>query len=281
MDEDSVKWSKERYDSILKDLKPFIKSCGFDIEKNVKWIPVSGLTGENLVIDIDKHKCDWYEGPNLIELMDSIELPKRDENGPVRLSVLDRYKENSLFIMGKLESGIIKYGETYTLMPSGQKVEVGWLFDTEERGVPYAKPGESIRIRCKGLENESDVCRGNILCSNDDLCQVFNVFEAQIVVLELQEQQIISNGFKCILHFHTYIEECTIDIKCEIDKETKAEKKVKFVRSQARIKAYVKTNIPICGEKYEKFPNLGRFSLRYEGSTIAIGKILKIKPYTK
>jgi Translation elongation factor EF-1alpha (GTPase) len=65
MDEDSVKWSKERYDNIVKTLKPFIHSCGFDVEKNVKWIPISGLTGENLCIPLDKHKCDWYDGPDL------------------------------------------------------------------------------------------------------------------------------------------------------------------------------------------------------------------------
>ena len=38
MDEESVKLSKERYDNIVKILKPFIHSCRFDVEKNVKWI---------------------------------------------------------------------------------------------------------------------------------------------------------------------------------------------------------------------------------------------------
>ena len=169
MDEDSVKWSKERYEEIVKQLKPFIHRCGFDIEKNVKWIPISGLTGENLCVPLDKHKCDWYDGPDLIQLMDTIELPKRDEKAPVRLSVLDRYKENSVYIMGKLESGTIKYGDTYTLMPSKAKITVDWLFNSEEKGVPYALPGENIRIRCKGIDSENEVNRGNILCSNDNL----------------------------------------------------------------------------------------------------------------
>ena len=84
-----------------------------------------------------------------------------------------------------------------------------------------------------------------------------------------------------MLHFHTFIEECTIDIKCEVDRKTKTEKKVKFVRSQARIKAFVKTKNLLCGEKYSDFNSLGRFSMRYEGATIAIGKILRIKPYKK
>ena len=279
MDEDSVKWSKERYEEIVKQLKPFIHRCGFDIEKNVKWIPISGLTGENLCVPLDKHKCDWYDGPDLIQLMDTIELPKRDEKAPVRLSVLDRYKENSVYIMGKLETGTIKYGDTYTLMPSKAKITVDWLFNSEEKGVPYALPGENIRIRCKGIDSENEVNRGNILCSNDDLCLTFNVFEAEMLVLELPNNLIIAEGFNCVLHYHTFIEECQITPKVEINKKTKAENKVKFVRSQSLIKAYVKTKNVLCGEKYEKFNNLGRFSMRYEGSTIAIGKILKVKPY--
>ena len=279
MDEDSVKWSKERYEEIVKQLKPFIHKCGFDIEKNVKWIPISGLTGENLCLPLDKHKCDWYDGDDLIQLMDTIDLPKRDEKAPVRVSVLDRYKENNVYIMGKLESGTIKYGDTYTLMPSKAKITVDWLFNSEEKGVPYALPGENIRIRCKGIDSENEVNRGNILCSNNDLCLTFNVFEAEIIVLELPNNLIIAEGFNCVLHYHTFIEECSITPKTEINPKTKAETKVKFVRSQSRIKAYVKTKNVLCGEKYEKFNNLGRFSMRYEGSTIAIGKILKVKPY--
>ena len=281
MDEDSVKWSKERYDNIVKTLKPFIHSCGFDVEKNVKWVPISGLTGENLCIPLDKHKCDWYDGPDLIEIMDTIELPKRDENGPVRMSILDRYKENQVYIMGKIESGTIRYGDVYTLMPSGAKITVDWLFNSEEKGVPYALPGENIRIRCKGIDSENEVNRGNILCSNDNLCLTFNVFEAEIQLLELPDNLIIAEGFSCMLHYHTFIEECTITPKSEINRKTKVETKVKFVRNQARLKAFVKTKNVLCGEKYETFNNLGRFSMRYEGSTIGIGKILKIKPYNK
>ena len=122
---------------------------------------------------------------------------------------------------------------------------------------------------------------GYILCSNDNFWHVFNVFEAEIQVLELQEKQIIVDGFICMLHFHTFIQECSIDIKWEIDRKTKTGKKVKFVRSQVRIKAFVKTKNLLCGEKYFDFNSLGRFSMRYEGATIAIGKILRNKPYKK
>jgi peptide chain release factor subunit 3 len=95
---------------------------------------------------------------------------------------------------------------------------------------------------------------------------VFNTFEAEMQVLDLPEnKQIMANGYQCILHFHTTIEECTIDLVCEIDRQTKSEKKVKFVRSQTRVRVVIKTTNPICGEKFEKLPSLGRFTLRDEG----------------
>ena len=38
--------------------------------------------------------------------------------------------------------------------------------------------------------------------------------------------------------------------KTEINVKTKAETKVKFIRSQSRIKPYAKTKKVLCGEKY-------------------------------
>jgi peptide chain release factor subunit 3 len=41
----------------------------------------------------------------------------------------------------------------------------------------------------------------------------------------------------------------------------------------------IKTSGIICCEKYADVPSLGRFTLRDEGKTVAIGKVLKLKPY--
>jgi hypothetical protein len=38
---------------------------------------------------------------------------------------------------------------------------------------------------------------------------------------------------------------------------------------------------PIAIEKFDVIPQMGRFTLRDEGKTIAVGKVLKYKPYTK
>ena len=56
MTEDSVNRPKESYDKIVEILKPFIHSCGFDVEKNVKWIPASG---ESRIGNMIAGRTDW------------------------------------------------------------------------------------------------------------------------------------------------------------------------------------------------------------------------------
>jgi len=53
--------------------------------------------------------------------------------------------------------------------------------------------------------------------------------------------------------------------------------KVKFVKNNTRAKVLIKANSVLCGEKFESYPTLGRFTLRDEGKTIAVGKVLKYK----
>jgi peptide chain release factor subunit 3 len=43
-----------------------------------------------------------------------------------------------------------------------------------------------------------------------------------------------------------------------------------------RVIAVIQTAQPICIEKYADYPMLGRFTLRDEGKTVAIGKVTKV-----
>lgn len=42
---------------------------------------------------------------------------------------------------------------------------------------------------------------------------------------------------------------------------------------------HLKNNNPIALEKFDVIPQCGRFTLRDEGKTICVGKVLKYKPY--
>ncbi|KAF6012118.1 translation termination factor GTPase eRF3 [Brettanomyces bruxellensis] len=49
-----------------------------------------------------------------------------------------------------------------------------------------------------------------------------------------------------------------------------------FAKKGMKIIAVLETENPICVETYKNYPELGRFTLRDQGETIAIGKIVKL-----
>jgi len=68
---DEAKWGKGRYDEIYKGLKPFLNETGY-ADKDLVWIPVAGLSGENLDKPVDPKLCSWYKGPCFMEVIDKI-----------------------------------------------------------------------------------------------------------------------------------------------------------------------------------------------------------------
>jgi elongation factor 1 alpha-like protein len=44
---DLIGWSKDRYEFIMSEVKPFLKSIGFK-DENISFVPISGLEGVNL-----------------------------------------------------------------------------------------------------------------------------------------------------------------------------------------------------------------------------------------
>ena len=69
-------------------------------------MPISGLTGQNIVESVDSSVCNWYTGPTLIEILDQMPIEPRNAVAPLRIPVLDKMKEgNRSIIFGKVEQG--------------------------------------------------------------------------------------------------------------------------------------------------------------------------------
>lgn len=49
MDDPTVKWAKDRFDECVTKIRPFLRQqCGYAVKKEVKFIPISGLSGANV-----------------------------------------------------------------------------------------------------------------------------------------------------------------------------------------------------------------------------------------
>uniref|UniRef100_A0A8C2WMG8 G1 to S phase transition 1 n=1 Tax=Cyclopterus lumpus TaxID=8103 RepID=A0A8C2WMG8_CYCLU len=275
MDDPTVNWSLDRYEECKEKLVPFLKKVGFNPKKDIHFMPCSGLTGANLKDPV--LECSWYTGLPFIAHLDSLPNFTRSNDGPIRLPIVDKYKDMGTVILGKLESGCISKAQQLVMMPNRHTVEVLILL-SDDVETDDACPGENLKLRLKGIEEE-EILPGFILCSPDNLCHSGRTFDAQIVIIE--HKSIICPGYNAVLHIHTCIEEVQISaLICLVDKKTgeKSKTRPRFVKQDQVCIARLRANGVICLETFKDFPQMGRFTLRDEGKTIAIGKVLKLVP---
>uniref|UniRef100_A0A667YJ95 G1 to S phase transition 1, like n=1 Tax=Myripristis murdjan TaxID=586833 RepID=A0A667YJ95_9TELE len=273
MDDPTVNWSLERYEECKEKLVPFLKKVGFNPKKDIHFMPCSGLTGANLKEPAEL--CTWYTGLPFIPHLDSLPNFNRSSDGPVRLPIVDKYKDMGTVILGKLESGSISKAQQLVMMPNRHVVEVLSLL-SDDVETDDAGPGENLKLRLKGIEEE-EILPGFILCNAENLCHSGRTFDAQIVIIE--HKSIICPGYNAVLHIHTCIEEVQITaLICLVDKKTgeKSKTRPRFVKQDQVCIARLRTAGTICLETFKEFPQMGRFTLRDEGKTIAIGKVLKL-----
>lgn len=286
MDDSTCVWDENRYRTIEKKLTPYLKSCGYNPSKDIFFVPMSGLAGQNLMEHVSnkasKVFCKdaaWYGEslPTFWQILDKVALPDRDENGPLRVPLLEGFRDNGTMAVGKVESGTVYPSTSYMLMPNKAKVKV-LSVSFEDLEVAYAKPGENVRLKLFGIE-EDQISKGFVLCPIEKPCTVVVEFVGRVAVVELLEHRpILTAGYSCVLHAHTACEETEFSELLEVvDKKTKKKKvKPQFVTSDSMVVCRMQMTQPICLEAFDKVPQLGRFTLRDEGKTIAIGKVLEI-----
>jgi peptide chain release factor subunit 3 len=135
-------------------------------------------------------------------------------------------------------------------------------------------------VKIKGIEEE-DVQEGFVLSYPDAPCKRSKYFECQVAVMDLLEHKpIITVGYAAVLHVHVLAVECTVThLTSVIDKKTGEPSKGKpaFLKANDFATVRIKTEQSIAIEEFKSCAPLGRFTLRDEGKTIAIGKITKIK----
>jgi peptide chain release factor subunit 3 len=276
MDEPTVGWSKERYNEIKDKITPFVKAAGFNPKTDVTFIPVSAYTGANLRDPVSKSVCDWWDGPSFLGHLDKMAMVDRKRNAPLMIPISEKYKDLGTIVVGKVESGTLRKSDTLLLMPNRTEVEVQAIYNEMEEEIQAGLTGDNVRIRLKGIDDE-DISPGFVLTSLSKPVHAVKQFEAQLAILE--HKNIICAGYSAVMHVHTLAEEVTLPALLHyFDKTTgrKSKKPPQFAKKGQKVVALVEATAPICVEKFSEYPQLGRFTLRDEGRTIAIGKITKL-----
>ena len=184
MDDPTVEWRQERFTEICEKLKPFLRSCGYRTtsEDDVIFIPISGLGGDNLKEPSSEPRAAWVAASNLDTLfhtLDSTKLPPRKADAPLRIPLLESFKEMGVMVTGKIEQGQVRVGTQCIIQPANLETEVQAIY-IEDVEVNYALPGENVRLKLKNVE-EDQIHRGFVMSAAVAPCPIVAEFEADVL----------------------------------------------------------------------------------------------------
>ena len=269
-------WKKERYDEIKEALNHYlVDDLGFD-EKNLKFLPMSGLTGDNLIKPISEKTGDWYKGPTLIDIIDSLESPQRAIDSPVRFIINDIAKNNKgRSIFGKLENGIIINNSEYIILPSGNKEKIKSIV-VNKKNVQFITPGQQAELflqTSKNLKEEQIIEPGNVLCLEKYPIPCIKKFKAHIKTYDLKVP--ISLGQKMMFYLQGQKTQISIKkIERIFNEGSKVSKNnTRFIPKNFYADIIIESENKICAELYVVNNKLSTFALRISGDTQAMGYI--------
>src|SRR5207249_6407651 len=115
---DLVDYRVEAFAAIVDDFLAFARKSGIE---DVRFIPLSALEGDMVVGRGDQML--WYEGPTLMEILESADTSRTLVNAPFRFPVQYVSRPTGTRLrayLGRIESGSIHVGDRVTALPSGR-----------------------------------------------------------------------------------------------------------------------------------------------------------------
>uniref|UniRef100_A0A8C3A4R6 HBS1-like protein n=1 Tax=Cyclopterus lumpus TaxID=8103 RepID=A0A8C3A4R6_CYCLU len=275
---DQVNWQQDRFQDISSKLGHFLKQAGFK-ESDVFYVPTSGLTGENLATRSSVSQLtSWYSGPSLMEQIDAFKAPQRSVDKPFRMCVSDVFKDqgSGFCVTGKIEAGYIQLGERILAMPPNETCTVKGI-TLHDEALDWAAAGDHVSLTVTGM----DIIKINVGCVFCDIKEPIRActrFRARILLFNIEVP--ITQGFPVLLHYQTVSEPATIRKLNSVLHKSSGEvlkKKPKCLSKGMNAIVEIQTQRPVSLELYKDYKELGRFMLRYVGSTIAAGVVTEVQ----
>ena len=199
---DLIEHEEVKFQSICKEYESFASAIeliqpGVDI----KFIPMSALNGDMIVDRGSSMK--WYEGPTLLEILESLDTTESINRSSLRLPIqyICRPRESDnkglhdfRAFMGRIESGLLKINDKIKVLPSNlestiKEIRIG------DKLLEEAIKEESVTV---SLQDEIDISRGDMIVHADDKLTAIKSFTATICWFS--ETDLSPNRTYLILH---------------------------------------------------------------------------------
>ncbi len=203
---DLVDYDENVFESIKKDFQSFASKLSV---KDIQFIPISALKGDNVVDKSDR--MDWYGGPSLMYLLETIhigsDLNLVDCRFPVQLVIRphnDKYHDYRAYA-GRIAGGVFKPGDRVMVHPSGFTSTIKSI-EGPDGPVEEAFAPMSVSMR---LEDELDISRGDMISRENNVPQVSQDLDIMLCWMNTRKLQL--NGKYSIRH-------TTRDARCVVKK---------------------------------------------------------------
>jgi sulfate adenylyltransferase large subunit len=213
---DLIGYDESAFRAIERDFSQVLQQIAADTGSPVEttFVPVSALMGDNIVhrAEPESGSMPWYNGPTLLELLESLPSSVDTRTAPFRFAVQRVLRPDHTFrgFAGQIASGTIRPGDTITVLPSGRSAKVQrivtWDGDLTEAIAPL-----SITLV---LDRELDISRGDLIVSAEQPATVAKSLKASLVwmdqrPLELNRRYLLKHTSQTVPVFLSTIEHRT------------------------------------------------------------------------
>ena len=163
---DLVDYDKQAYEKIVSDFKAF--SSKLEI-KDIQFIPISALNGDNLVNRSEN--MDWYQGSTLMYHLEHVHISSDynhiDCRFPIQSVIRPHTLDNQDYrgFAGRIDSGVFKPGDKIKTLPSGFLSTIKTIeLNGEKLDEAYAPMSVTMT-----LEDEIDISRGDMIVRENNM----------------------------------------------------------------------------------------------------------------
>jgi bifunctional enzyme CysN/CysC/sulfate adenylyltransferase subunit 1 len=177
---DLVGWSQERFLEIKTQFEEFLPRL--DI-KDVKFIPVSALNGDNIVTPSEH--TPWYPGPTLLGHLETVHIASDWNLTNFRFPVqwvnrpnnpTDHSLHDFRGLSGQIAGGVVRVGQKVMVLPSGFTSTIKQIW-TIDGALEEAFSPQSVTLV---LEHDLDISRGDVIVDAEDLPGASSELHAKI-----------------------------------------------------------------------------------------------------
>ena len=264
---DLVNNSQDVYNNIVIDYQEVAKSLGL---KDVKYIPISALNGDNIVEKSEKFS--WYEGESLLDYLENVKLDSDINLTDARFSVQYVIRPQSEELhdyrgyAGKVISGVYKKGDKVVVLPSGIESTIKAI----EIGGKEIEEAYALQSVVLHLEDDVDVSRGDMIVGANNQPKIAQEFEAMLCWMDNKP---LKQGNKYLLQINSRLVKSVVkEIQYKLDVNTlqKNESPEKAVLNDI-IKVTIKTASPVAFDSYKDLRQNGGAILIDETSCVTVG----------